>query len=182
MVHYAGVCVRDGYDYDTRRTPPDCRDRGCCTGLQSTYRDRHLGSFGALATFSFHESKNFTSGGEGGLLVINDQALIERAEIIREKGTDRARFLQGQIDKYSWIDIGSSFLPGELQAAHLWAQLAHADEVLAQRLRLWQAYDSRLAALAARDTIELERVPVGCRHNGHLFYLKCADNAERRGR
>jgi dTDP-4-amino-4,6-dideoxygalactose transaminase len=138
-------------------------------GLLSTYRGRPLGSFGALSAFSFHETKNVISG-EGGALAITDPGFVERAEILWEKGTDRSKFSRGLVDKYTWVDVGSSFLPGELTAAFLWAQLEHARQVTDARLALSHHYD---AACAELEPLGIRRpiVPAHCAHNGHLFYL-----------
>jgi dTDP-4-amino-4,6-dideoxygalactose transaminase len=136
-------------------------------GLLASYRGQPLGTLGDLAAFSFHETKNIHCG-EGGALVLNDARWAERAEILWEKGTDRSKFTRGQVDKYTWIDVGSSFLPGELTAAFLWAQLERADEITAARMALWQAYAGAAAELT--DTgIEPPTVPADCAHNAHLF-------------
>jgi dTDP-4-amino-4,6-dideoxygalactose transaminase len=137
--------------------------------LGSTYRGRNAGTLGALAAFSFHETKNVISG-EGGCLAINDPALAERAEIIREKGTDRKRFFRGEVDKYTWVDIGSSFLPGELIASFLLGQLEAADAIRADRLASWTAYDEALRPFGNRG-VGTPAVPSHCGHNGHLYYV-----------
>ena len=147
-------------------------------GISASYHDRPLGSIGHLAGLSFHETKNVISG-EGGALLINDLELIERAEVIREKGTNRSRFFRGQVDKYTWVDVGSSFLPSELIAAFLWAQLAAADEILTRRLALWDSYhqsfaDLEEAGLVRRPIIRPDRKP-----NGHLYYLLLRNLEER---
>jgi dTDP-4-amino-4,6-dideoxygalactose transaminase len=168
-VHYAGV----GCDMD--RLLAIANRHGLAVvedaahALLSTYKGRALGSFGHLATFSFHETKNVISG-EGGALVINDPRLVERAEILWEKGTNRSKFFRGQVDKYTWVDVGSSFLPGELTAAFLWAQLEDAGAITQQRLELWNRYaeaSSPLIALGLRGPV----IPAECEHNAHLFYL-----------
>jgi dTDP-4-amino-4,6-dideoxygalactose transaminase len=148
-------------------------------GVMSKYKERPLGSIGHLAAFSFHETKNYTSGGEGGLLIINDHQFIERAEIIREKGTNRSMFLQGAVDKYSWVDIGSSYLPSELQAAYLWGQLNKADEINNFRLNAWRYYFEAFFTLQQQKVFELPIVPSDCNHNAHMFYLKVKDLKER---
>lgn len=148
-------------------------------GMLAERDGRLLGTWGGLAAISFHESKNFTSGGEGGLLLVNDPALVRRAEILREKGTDRSAFIRGEIDRYTWQNLGSSFLPSELQCAYLWGQLGEAGRVTEQRRALWQHYRDRLAPLAAAGHLQLPGAPAGCRHNGHLFFLKCADTGTR---
>jgi len=143
-------------------------------GLRSSADGRPLGSFGRLAALSFHETKNVISG-EGGALVINDAALAERAEVLWEKGTNRSRFFRGQVDKYTWVDLGSSYLPGEITAAFLWAQLERADEITAERQRLWQRYYDAAAALEPFG-IARPVIPPGCGHNGHLFYLRLPEH------
>jgi dTDP-4-amino-4,6-dideoxygalactose transaminase len=139
--------------------------------LLATYKGRNLGTIGNLGCISFHETKNLISG-EGGALLINDKRLIERAEIVREKGTNRSRFLRGEVDKYTWVDIGSSFLPGELVAAFLAAQLEHGDEVIARRRAIWARYYAGLSELAASGALELPRASYPDRvANAHIFYL-----------
>ena len=130
-----------------------------------------LGSIGHMAAFSFHETKNVTAGGEGGLLVVNDERFVRRAEIIWEKGTNRAEFFRGEVNKYGWVDIGSSFLPSEVNAAFLWAQLENIDEIQAKRKKLWNTYYSRLQALAAKDFFTLPDKPEYATNNAHMFYL-----------
>ncbi|MCG7390603.1 MULTISPECIES: dTDP-4-amino-4,6-dideoxygalactose transaminase [Pantoea] len=148
-------------------------------GVMSRYKGRALGTIGHIGCFSFHETKNYTAGGEGGATLINDAALIERAEIIREKGTNRSQFFRGQVDKYTWRDIGSSYLMADLQAAYLWAQLEAAERVNQQRLRLWQRYYDALQPLAAKGRIELPSLPAACEHNAHMFYIKLRDSDDR---
>ena len=168
-VHYGGVgCEMDAIlDIASRHHIAIVED--AAQGLLSSYRGRALGTFGALSAFSFHETKNVISG-EGGALVINDARLAERAEILWEKGTDRSKFSRGLVDKYTWVDLGSSFLPGELTAAFLWAQLEHARDVTDARLALWHHYDAACRALGSLG-IRRPIVPAHCGHNGHLFYL-----------
>ncbi|MBY4953914.1 dTDP-4-amino-4,6-dideoxygalactose transaminase [Pantoea sp. DY-17] len=148
-------------------------------GVMSQYKGRALGTIGHIGCFSFHETKNYTAGGEGGATLINDAKLVDRAEIIREKGTNRSQFFRGQVDKYTWRDIGSSYLMADLQAAYLWAQLEAADQINQQRLRLWQRYYDALQPLAAAGRIELPVVPKNCRHNAHMFYIKLRDSDDR---
>ncbi|HCC54520.1 MAG TPA: dTDP-4-amino-4,6-dideoxygalactose transaminase [Desulfobulbaceae bacterium] len=148
-------------------------------GMMSRYKGRPLGTIGHLGAYSFHETKNYTSGGEGGLLIINDGRFTERAEIIREKGTNRSQFFRGMVDKYSWVDIGSSYLPSELQAAYLWGQLEMAEAINTDRLASWRAYLDKLGPLAAAGIIELPVVTETCLHNAHMFYLKVKDLKER---
>ncbi|MEG1525539.1 MAG: dTDP-4-amino-4,6-dideoxygalactose transaminase [Clostridia bacterium] len=177
-MHYAGVSC----DMDTilalaaQYRLPLVED--AAQGVMSSYQGHALGSMGELGAFSFHETKNYSMG-EGGAILINDQSLIERAEIIREKGTDRSRFLRGQVDKYTWVDVGSSCLPSELNAAYLLAQLDHADEINNDRLANWNHYHESFMALANEEKIELPFVPQGCMHNAHMFYIKTRDIEER---
>lgn len=149
-------------------------------GLLSTYHGRPLGSFGNLATLSFHETKNAISG-EGGALVINDPSLVERAEVIWEKGTNRSRYFRGQVDKYTWVDVGSSYLPSELTAAFLWAQLEDAEYITRERLRIWEQYHSAFESFERNGLVRRPIIPDGCQHNAHLYYL-LARNLEERTR
>lgn len=178
-VHYAGVACEMDSIMDTAERYGLYVIEDAAQGVKSSYKGRSLGSIGHLGTFSFHETKNYTSGGEGGLLVINEENFIEHAEIIREKGTNRCQFFRGEVDKYSWVDLGSSYLPSELQAAYLWAQLEHADEITKARLKAWDIYYKGLYQLMEAGHIELAAHPEGCIHNGHMFYLKTADLDER---
>ncbi|PJF27358.1 MAG: dTDP-4-amino-4,6-dideoxygalactose transaminase [Phototrophicales bacterium] len=170
VVHYAGVAC----DMDTimslaaQHNLPVIEDNA--HGLFGKYRGRYLGTFGALATQSFHETKNFTCG-EGGALLINDAALIERAEIIREKGTNRSRFFRGMVDKYTWVDVGSSYLPSDVLAAYLLAQLEQRDAVQERRGRIWKMYDECLASWASAHGITTPSVPAECEQPYHLYYL-----------
>jgi dTDP-4-amino-4,6-dideoxygalactose transaminase len=136
----------------------------------STYKGKSLGSIGHMGTFSFHETKNIISG-EGGALLINDQKLIKRAEIIREKGTNRSQFFRGQVDKYTWVDIGSSYLPGEIIAAFLWAQMEEAEQITQQRLDIWQQYHKILAPLEEIGKVRQPITPNSCTHNAHMYYI-----------
>jgi len=178
-VHYAGV----GCEMDVIMTLAEKYGlfviEDAAQGMMSRYKGRPLGTIGHLGTYSFHETKNYTSGGEGGLLIINDGRFAERAEIIREKGTNRSQFFRGMVDKYSWVDIGSSYLPSELQAAYLWGQLEKAEDINANRLASWLAYRDKLAPLASAGVIELPVIPETCQHNAHMFYLKVKDLEER---
>jgi dTDP-4-amino-4,6-dideoxygalactose transaminase len=168
-VHYAGVgCDMDALVALAARLGIAIVE-DAAQGLLSTYKERALASFGRLAALSFHETKNVISG-EGGALVINDGALAERAEILWEKGTDRSRFFRGQVDKYTWVDLGSSYLPGEITAAFLWAQLEEAERITAARQRLWHRYYEAAAPLEAFG-IRRPVIPAECGHNAHLFYL-----------
>jgi dTDP-4-amino-4,6-dideoxygalactose transaminase len=169
-VHYAGVgCEMDAIlDIARRKSLLVIED--AAQGLMADYKGRALGTLGALGAVSFHETKNVISG-EGGALFVNDQSLVERAEIVREKGTDRSRFFRGQVDKYTWVDIGSSFLPGEIIAAFLLAQLEEADAITAQRLELWQRYHRAFEPLERAERLRRPVLPPGCRHNAHMYYI-----------
>ncbi len=178
-VHYAGVAC----EMDTIMALADKHNlfviEDAAQGMMSSYKGKALGTIGHMGAFSFHETKNYTSGGEGGLLIINDQQFKERAEIIREKGTNRSQFFRGMVDKYSWVDIGSSYLPGELQAAYLWGQLEKADEINQNRLVSWEAYYNAFLPLQEQGMLTLPSLPDGCVHNAHMFYLKARDLEER---
>jgi dTDP-4-amino-4,6-dideoxygalactose transaminase len=178
-VHYAGVACDMGVINDIARRHNLFVVEDAAQGMMSTYKGTPLGALSHLAAYSFHETKNFTSGGEGGLLIINDEQFIHRAEIIREKGTNRSQFFRGMVDKYTWIDLGSSYLPSEIQAAYLWSQLEQADALTANRLVTWNAYREAFASLAYEGKVELPTLPADCTHNGHMFYIKCKDLAER---
>ncbi|HOZ49159.1 MAG TPA: dTDP-4-amino-4,6-dideoxygalactose transaminase [Candidatus Hydrogenedentes bacterium] len=173
-VHYAGVgCEMDAImAVAARHGVPVIEDNA--HGLFGTYRGRPLGAFGALASQSFHETKNFTCG-EGGAVVINDPNLIERAEIIREKGTNRSRFFRGQVDKYTWVDVGSSYLPSDVLAAFLFAQLEARDHIQANRRRIWERYATELADWAEAQGVTLPTVPPHCEQAYHMFYLLMPD-------
>ena len=138
-----------------------------------------LGTIGTFGCYSFHETKNYTMG-EGGAIVINDEKYIERAEIIREKGTNRQRFFRGQVDKYTWVDIGSSYLPSEFNVSYLYGQLLFADEINNNRLNSWKYYYDRLSEYENGDFFELQKVPVGCVHNAHMFWVKLKNITERK--
>lgn len=178
-VHYAGVgCAMDEImDIAERHQLVVIED--AAQAITSMYKAQPLGGIGHLGTFSFHETKNITSGGEGGLLIVNDPRYSERAEIIREKGTNRNQFFRGMVDKYSWVDIGGSYLPSELQAAYLWGQVQRAEEVTSDRLTTWNRYRAGLEDLAQGGVIELPVVPEECVHNGHTFFVRVKDLAER---
>ena len=177
-MHYAGVgCEMDAImDIAKRHNLAVIEDDA--QGIMSTYKGQALGTFGTFGCLSFHETKNFSMG-EGGALLINDENYIERAEIIREKGTNRSKFFRGQIDKYTWVDFGSSYLPSELNAAYLYAQLEAANEITADRLASWNRYYERLKPLADKGAIELPFIPEHCTQNGHMFYIKVKDLEER---
>lgn len=178
-VHYAGVgCEMDTImDIAERHNLYVIED--AAQGMMSTYKGRALGTIGHLGAFSFHETKNYTSGGEGGLLIINDEQFKERAEIIREKGTNRSQFFQGMVDKYQWVDVGSSYLPSELQAAYLWGQLEKVEDINSNRLASWHRYYEGLLPLEQAGKIGFPVIPEGCTHNAHMFYLKTVDRNER---
>ena len=178
-VHYAGVAC----EMDVIMNLADKYNlfviEDAAQGMMSKYKGKALGTIGHFGTFSFHETKNYTSGGEGGLLIINDEQFIERAEIIREKGTNRSQFFRGMVDKYSWVDIGSSYLMNDLSAAYLWGQLEKADEISQDRLSSRKMYYDGLQAVVEEGYIELSTVPLECEQNGHMFYIKVKDLSER---
>lgn len=177
-VHYAGVACEMDEIVRIARKHGLIVVENAAQGVMSTYKGRALGTIGTFGCYSFHETKNYSMG-EGGALVINDPAYIERAEIIREKGTNRSLFRLGQVDKYTWVDRGSSYLQSDLNAAYLWAQLERADEINDDRLATWHAYYEAFAPLAEVGRVELPVVPEGCVHNAHMFYLKVRDLEER---
>ena len=177
-VHYAGVACEMDEIVRIARKHGLIVVEDAAQGVMSTYKGRALGTIGTFGCYSFHETKNYSMG-EGGALVINDPAYIERAEIIREKGTNRSLFRLGQVDKYTWVDRGSSYLQSDLNAAYLWAQLERADEINDDRLATWHAYYEAFAPLAEAGRVELPVVPEGCVHNAHMFYLKVRDLEER---
>ncbi len=178
-VHYAGVACEMDTIMEIAGRHGLFVIEDAAQGMMSTYKGRAVGALGHLAAYSFHETKNFTSGGEGGLLLINDERFIHRAEIIREKGTNRSQFFRGMVDKYTWVDLGSSYLPSEIQAAYLWGQLEIADEITANRLATWNAYKEAFADLEGVGKLVLPTSSAECQHNGHMLYLKCRDLAER---
>lgn len=177
-VHYAGVACEMDSIMELARRYNLLVVEDAAQGVMSTYHGHALGTIGTFGCYSFHETKNYSMG-EGGALVINDPAYVERAEIIREKGTNRQRFFRKQVDKYTWVDRGSSYLQSDLNAAYLWAQLECADKINNSRIDAWNAYFEGLQPLAALGLVELPVVPDGCVHNAHMFYLKCADLATR---
>ncbi len=176
VMHYAGVACEMDTILDIARRHGLLVVEDAAQGVMSTYKGRPLGTIGDYGCYSFHETKNYSMGEGGAILLRVDDP---RAEVIREKGTDRARFLRGQVDKYTWEDLGSSYLPSELNAAYLYGQLEIADEINAARLHAWELYREMLAPLAEAGCIELPTVPEGCVHNGHMFYLKAKDITER---
>ena len=178
VVHYAGVACEMDAIMDIARKHNLKVVEDAAQGVMAKYKGQYLGTIGDFGCYSFHETKNYSMG-EGGAIVINDPAYIERAEILREKGTNRSKFFRGEIDKYTWVDFGDSFLPSELNAAYLWAQLERAEEINADRRRSWQAYYEALKPLAEAGKLALPVVPPECEHNGHMFYVKCRDLEER---
>ena len=177
-VHYAGVgCEMDTImDIAKRHSLKVVED--AAQGIMAEYKGKALGTFGEFGAFSFHETKNYSSG-EGGALLIRDEKDIEDAEIIREKGTNRSKFFRGQIDKYTWVNQGSSYLPSDMNAAYLYAQLEIANEINDARLSCWNRYYENLTSLKEAGKIELPTVPTHCKHNAHMFYIKAADINER---
>ena len=173
-VHYAGVaCEMDTIMAIAHRYGLLVIE-DAAQGIMASYKDRALGTMGHLGTLSFHETKNIISG-EGGALLINDPKLISRAEVIREKGTNRSQFFCGQVDKYTWIDIGSSYLPSEITAAFLWAQMEEANSITARRLAIWNRYHDVLEPLESAGHLRRPIIPDGCRHNAHMYYLLLHD-------
>ena len=177
-VHYAGVsCEMDAImEIAGRHGLAVVED--AAQGIMSTYKNKALGTRGDFGCFSFHETKNYSMG-EGGALLIRDPKDVEEAEIIREKGTNRSKYYRGQVDKYTWINYGSSYLPSDMNAAYLYAQLEIAEEINNARLSIWRQYYESLKPLAEENRIQLPTVPEGCVHNGHMFYIKTADIEER---
>ena len=177
-VHYAGVgCEMDVImDIAERHNLMVIED--AAQGIMSTYKGQALGAIGDMGCFSFHETKNFSMG-EGGALLMKDSRFIEDAEIFREKGTDRSKFFRGQVDKYRWVNYGSSYLPSDMNAAYLWAQLELADEITKARMDRWNQYDALLRDLADKGLIEQPFVPDYCTHNAHMYYIKVRDLEQR---
>jgi dTDP-4-amino-4,6-dideoxygalactose transaminase len=169
-VHYAGVACEMDTIMAIARNHNLLVIEDAAQGVMATYKGRPLGSIGDLGCYSFHETKNIISG-EGGALLINNPAFADRAEIIREKGTNRSQFFRGQVDKYTWVDIGSSYLPGELIAAFLWAQMEDADDITAKRLEIWNHYHQAFEGLEASGRLRRPVVPDDCEHNAHMYYL-----------
>lgn len=177
-VHYAGVGCEMAAIMDIARSRGIAVVEDNAHGLFGRYRGAYLGTFGDMATQSFHETKNFTCG-EGGMLLINDPGLVERAEIIREKGTNRGRFFRGQVDKYTWVDVGSSYLPSDLLAAYLLAQLEAREQIQVKRRRIWERYDIELAGWARENDVRLPVVPNDCEQTYHMFYVLLPSVRER---
>jgi len=177
-VHYAGVACDMDEIMDIAEKHNLFVIEDAAQAVDSYYKGKALGSIGHLATFSFHETKNIISG-EGGLLAINDNQFIERAEIIWEKGTNRSAFFRGEIDKYGWVDIGSSFLPSEIIAAFLWAQLENLENIQKRRMEIWDSYYNNLKPIEKKAFLKLPYIPNYATNNGHMFYLICSDNKQR---
>lgn len=178
VVHYAGVSCEMDTITDIAKRHNLFVVEDAAQGVMSTYKGNALGTIGDFGCYSFHETKNYSMG-EGGAILIKDDKYIEKAEITREKGTNRSQFFRGQIDKYTWVDYGSSYLPSELNAAYLYAQLKNADKINENRLNSWNLYYSLLKPLADEGFIELPHIPEGCEHNAHMFYIKAKDLEER---
>ena len=178
-VHYAGVACDMDVIMDIANRHKLYVIEDAAQAMMAKYKGRLLGTIGHLGTYSFHATKNYTSGGEGGLLIVNDVQFLERAEHIREKGTNRTQFIEGKVDKYTWVDIGGSHLPSELQAAYLYAQLNAAESINVKRLSAWNVYNSLLEPLAEQNFIDLPNIPQGCEHNAHMFYVKLKDSVVR---
>ena len=177
-VHYAGVACEMDMIMDIAKRHNLIVVEDAAQGVMSSYKGKALGAIGDYGCFSFHETKNYSMG-EGGAILIQDPSKIEAAEIIREKGTDRSKYFRGQIDKYTWQNFGSSYLPSDMNAAYLWAQLEMADEINDARLAVWNRYYEGLKELAEAGKIELPVVPEGCVHNAHMFYIKAKNLEER---
>ena len=177
-VHYAGIACDMDAIMDIANKHDLLVVEDAAQGIMSSYKGRALGTIGHFGCYSFHETKNYSMG-EGGALSINDSRFNDRAEIIREKGTNRQRFFRGQVDKYTWVDRGSSYLPSDMNAAYLWGQLQNADLINDNRLESWSYYFKMLKPLADCGEIELPFVPTDCTHNAHMFYIKCRDLATR---
>ncbi len=177
-VHYAGVSCNMDKIMEIAGKYNLVVIEDAAQGIMSTYKGRALGTIGDFGCFSFHETKNFSMG-EGGALLIREEKDIENAEIIREKGTNRAKFFRGQIDKYTWVEKGSSYLPSEMNAAYLYAQLELAEEITADRMATWNRYYKAFETMAQEKKVELPFIPEDCTHNAHMFYLKCKDLEER---
>lgn len=177
-VHYAGV----GCEMDTIMKIAKKHNlkvvEDAAQGMMSTYKGKALGTIGDFGALSFHETKNYSMG-EGGAILFNDNNYTEKAEIIREKGTNRSKFFRGQIDKYTWVDFGSSYLPSDMNAAYLWAELEEAKKIYDNRMRTWNYYNENLQCLKDEGKIELPYIPKECIHNAHMFYIKCKDLTER---
>lgn len=178
VVHYAGIACDMDTIMDVAQRHSLVLIEDAAQAIDSYYKGKPLGSFGQMAAFSFHETKNIQCG-EGGMLVINDESFIKRAEIIREKGTNRSAFFRGEVDKYNWVDIGSSFLPSEVMAAFLYAQIEQLDDIQKKRKLIWQTYYSELHPLESAGKFHLPRIPDFATNNAHMFYIVCNNRKER---
>ncbi|MCR8710567.1 dTDP-4-amino-4,6-dideoxygalactose transaminase [Aliarcobacter butzleri] len=178
-VHYAGVACEMDTIMNIAKKYNLFVVEDAAQGMMSTYKGKALGTIGHLGAFSFHETKNYTSAGEGGLLLVNDNKFLQRAEIIREKGTNRSLFFRGMVDKYSWVDVGSSYLMNDVSAAYLWGNIEFADEINENRLNTWQKYYDGLKILEDKGLITLPKIADDCMHNAHMFYLKLKNLEER---
>ena len=178
VVHYAGVACEMDTIMDIAKRHNLLVVEDAAQGVMSKYKGKYLGTIGDMGCYSFHETKNYSMG-EGGAIIINNPEYIERAEILREKGTNRSKFYRGQVDKYTWVDIGDSFLPSELNAAYLWGQLEMAEEINDNRLNVWNRFYNAFKPLEEAGKVELPFIPTDCVHNAHMFYLKCKDLNER---
>jgi dTDP-4-amino-4,6-dideoxygalactose transaminase len=177
-VHYAGIACDMDKIMELANKHNLFVVEDAAQAIDSFYKEKPLGSFGHLASFSFHETKNIISG-EGGMLVINDDRFVKRAEIIREKGTNRSSFFRGEVDKYGWVDIGSSFLPSDIIAAFLYAQLENLDDIQTKRKQIWNHYNTGLKSLSNAGKISLPIIPKNASNNGHMFYIVCSNLKER---
>lgn len=177
-MHYAGVACEMDTIMDIAKRYQLKVVEDAAQGVMSTYKGQALGTIGDFGCYSFHETKNYSMG-EGGALVICDAACNERAEILREKGTNRSKFFRGQVDKYTWVDFGDSYLPSELNAAYLWAQLEVAEKINEDRLKTWNTYYQNFKPLEEAEKLELPYVPMECTHNAHMFYIKLHNLEER---
>lgn len=177
-VHYAGVSCEMDKIMEIAKKHNLMVVEDAAQGIMSEYKGQALGTFGDFGALSFHETKNYSMG-EGGALLIKDKKMAEEAEIIREKGTDRSKYFRGQVDKYTWQNYGSSYLPSDMNAAYLYAQLEMADEINEARLARWNQYNEGLKCLKERGILELPVIPEGCKHNAHMFYIKAKDIKER---
>ena len=173
-VHYAGVACEMDVIMDIAKRHNLLVVEDAAQGVMSFYKGKALGTIGDFGCYSFHETKNYSMG-EGGAIIINNEAFIERAEILREKGTNRSKFFRGQVAKYNWVDFGDSYLQSDLNAAYLWAQLEKADEINENRLKTWNTYYKAFTELENKGVLELPTIPEGCVHNAHMFYIKCKD-------
>ena len=178
VVHYAGVACEMDTIMDIAKRHNLLVVEDAAQGVMSKYKGKYLGTIGDMGCYSFHETKNYSMG-EGGAIIINNPEYIERAEILREKGTNRSKFYRGQVDKYTWVDIVDSFLPSELNAAYLWGQLEMAEEINDNRLNVWNRFYNAFKPLEEAGRVELPFIPTDCVHNAHMFYLKCKDLNER---